>query len=121
MTNAIMCIAICLLTAAIAVLTKKQIDVEKELDIMATTPIEKPELDEVEHKFTEANAEIEKILARLEEIADDIGRLDEMQKQDHRELIDTKRRYVLYREPVNNGAGVSWAKDYPCNEDEGEE
>lgn len=117
MTNAIMCIAICLLTAAIAVLTKKQIDVEKELDIMATTPTEKPELDEVEQKFTEANAEIEKILARLEEIADDIGRLDEMQAQDRRELIDIRRRYVLYRQP-SNGAGVPWASEYRCKDDE---
>lgn len=118
MTNIIMAIAIVVLTAAICVLTKKQIDVEKELDIMATTPIEKPELDEVEQKFTEANAEIEKILARLEEIADDIGRLDEMQKQDRHELIDIQRRYILYREPVDNGAGVPWASEYRCKDDE---
>lgn len=118
MTNAIMCIAICLLTAAIAVLTKKQIDVEKELDIMATTPTEKPELDEVEQKFTEANAEIEKILARIEEIADDIGRLDEMQKQDRRDLVDIRQRYILFRQPLTNDAGVPWASEYRCKDDE---
>lgn len=118
MTNAIMCIAICLLTAAIAVLTKKQIDVEKELDIMATTPIEKPELDEVEQKFTEANAEIEKILARLEEIADDIGRLDAETKEDRRNLADVRRRYILWREPLDNGSGVPWASEYKCKEEE---
>lgn len=118
MTNIIMAIAIVVLTAAICVLTKKQIDVEKELDIMATKPIEKPDLDEVEQKFTEANAEIEKIFARLEEIADDIGRLDEMQKQDRRDLADVRRRYILWREPVDNGSGVPWASEYKCNEEE---
>lgn len=117
MTNIIMTIAIVVLTAAICILTKKQIDVEKELEIMATKPIEKPDLDEVEQKFAEANAEIEKIFARLEEIADDIGRLDEMQKQDRRDLVDIRRRYILFRQPAN-GAGVPWASEYRCKDDE---
>lgn len=118
MTNIIMAIAIVVLTAAICILTKKQIDVEKELDIMATKPIEKPDLDEVERKFAEANAEIEKIFARLEEIADDIGRLDEMQKQDRRDLVDIRQRYVLFRQPLTNDAGVPWAPEYRCKDDE---
>ena len=118
MTNIIMAIAIVALTAAICILTKKQIDVEKELDIMATKPIEKPDLDEVEQKFAEANAEIEKIFARLEEIADDIGRLDEMQKQDRRDLVDIRQRYILFRQPLTNDAGVPWASEYRCKDDE---
>lgn len=118
MTNIIMAIAIVALTAVICVLTKKQIDVEKELDIMATKPIEKPDLDEVEQKFTEANAEIEKIFARLEEIADDIGRLDALTDTDHKNLVDIRERYILWREPVDKGSGVPWASKYKCNEED---
>lgn len=120
MTNIIMAIAIVVLTAAICVLTKKQKDIEEELDIMimATKPIEKPDLDEVEQKFAEANAEIEKIFARLEEIADDIGRLDALTDTDHKNLVDIRERYILYREPVDNGAGVPWASEYRCKDDE---
>lgn len=118
MTNIIMAIAIVVLTAAICVLTKKQKDIEEELDTFASSEVEVPELDNIEAMAVKANDEIEKIFARLEEIADDIGRLDEMQKQDRRDLVDIRQRYILFRQPLTNDAGVPWASEYKCKEEE---
>lgn len=120
MTNIIMAIAIVVLTAAICVLTKKQKDIEEELDTFASSEVEVPELDNIEAMAIKANDEIDSILARLDEITASIGRLDAETKEDRRNLADVRRRYILWREPVDNGSGVPWAKDYPCNEDEGE-
>lgn len=117
MTNIIMAIAIVVLTAAICVLTKKQKDIEEELDTFASSEVEVPELDNIEAMTVKANDEINSILARLDDIAKDIGRLDAETKEDRRNLADVRRRYILWREPVDKGSGVSWAKDYPCNED----
>lgn len=118
MTNIIMAIAIVVLTAAICVLTKKQKDIEEELDTFASSEVEVPELDNIEAMAVKANAEIDSILARLDEITKDIGRLDAETKEDRRNLADVRRRYILWREPVDNGSGVPWASEYKCNEEE---
>lgn len=44
--------------------------------------------------------QMESIINLLEEICKDIGRLDEEQAQDHRDLVDIRSRYILYREPA---------------------
>lgn len=113
--NIITAIAVALLTVAVAILHTKYKLIEEELDEMAasgTTSLEK--------KASEANDEIETIIRRLEEITDDIGRLDQLTKKDHSDLVDIRERYILWREPVDKGAGVTWAKDYPCL-DEGDD
>lgn len=118
MTNIIMAIAIVVLTAAICVLTKKQKDIEEELDTFASSEVEVPELNNIETQVAKANDEINSILARLDDIAKDIGRLDALTTRDHRDLVDVRERYVLWREPVNSGSGVPWASEYKCNEEE---
>ena len=44
--------------------------------------------------------QMESIINLFEEICKDIGRLDEEQAQDHRDLVDIRSRYILYREPA---------------------
>ena len=36
----------------------------------------------------------------MNKIAEDIGRLDAQTAQDHRDLVDIRSRYILYREPA---------------------
>ena len=44
--------------------------------------------------------EIDEIVEPLNKIAEDIGRLDAQTAQDHRDLVDIRSRYILYREPA---------------------
>lgn len=117
MTNIIMTIAIVVLTVAICVLAKKQSDVEKELDMMGAEPAD-IQLDNLEMQMARANDEINAIIARLEEISEDIGRMDQISKQDRARVIEITRKYVNYREPIADNAGVPWASKYKCNEEE---
>ena len=114
----IMVIAIVLLTVAVVLLNTKTKLIEEEMSEITAVEIEEAKINSIEQKCVDQKTEIDMILDRLKEIAEDIGRLDEMYKQDHGDLIDIRKRYILFREPVKNGAGVAWAKDYPCNEEE---
>lgn len=87
--------------------------------------------DSVASAIKQQRADIDNITDRLEEIIKDIARLDNEQAIDRRNLNDIRRRYVLYKPKdisdedfknrvnaaLTNGAGVSWAKDYPCNDE----
>ena len=87
--------------------------------------------DSVASAIKQQRADIDNITDRLEEIIKDIARLDNEQAIDRRNLNDIRRRYVLYKPKdisdedfknrvnavLTNGAGVSWAKDFPCNEE----
>lgn len=87
--------------------------------------------DSVASAIKQQRADIDNITDRLEEIIKDIARLDSEQAIDRRNLNDIRRRYVLYKPKdisdedfknrvnavLTNGAGVSWAKDFPCNEE----
>lgn len=44
--------------------------------------------------------EIDEIVEPLNKIAEDIARLDAQTAQDHRDLVDIRSRYILYREPA---------------------
>lgn len=109
MTNLIIAIMGILLTAGLIVLAWKQHLLDEELEII-----------ESKESTADLEAKVERLLSITEKLADDYALIEEQQKQDRRDLIDVKKRYILFREP-SNGAGVSWAKDYPCNEDEGED
>ncbi len=77
-------------------------------------------LDLAEMQIATNNDSIKDITARLEEIAKDIKRLDERTEVDHKNLVDIRTRYILYKEPtvpVING-GVPWAKDTKCKEED---
>lgn len=55
--------------------------------------------------------EIEEIIQRMKKITEDIARIDRDEK-------DLRRYYVNYKQPVDTGAGVTWAKDYPDQEEQ---
>lgn len=44
--------------------------------------------------------EIDEVIETMNKIAEDIGRLDAQTAQDHRDLVDIRSRYILYREPA---------------------
>jgi hypothetical protein len=87
--------------------------------------------DSVASAIKQQRADIDNITDRLEEIIKDIARLDNEQAIDRRNLNDIRRRYVLYKPKdisdedfknrvnavLTNGAGVSWAKEFPCNDE----
>ncbi len=118
--NIITAIAVALLTVAVTILHTKYKLIEEELDEMTASGTDFERITSLEKKAAEANEEIETIIRRMEEITDDIGRLDQLTKKDHSDLVDIRERYILWREPVDKGAGVTWAKDYPCL-DEGDD
>lgn len=87
--------------------------------------------DSVASAIKQQRADIDNITDRQEEIIKDIARLDSEQAIDRRNLNDIRRRYVLYKPKdisdedfknrvnavLTNDAGVSWAKDFPCNDE----
>lgn len=60
----------------------------------------------------DAQTQIDAIVDRLEEIADDIRRIDADEKE-------IRRYYCNFREPA--AGGVDWAKDYPAEDREEED
>lgn len=77
-------------------------------------------LDLAEMQIATNNDSIKDITARLEEIAKDIKRLDERTEVDHKNLVDIRTRYILYKEPTVPviNSGVPWAKDIKCKEED---
>lgn len=106
MTNLIIAIMGILLTLGLIVLARKQHLLDEELEII-----------ESKESTEELKAQIERLLSITEKLADDYALIEEQQKQDRHELIDIKKRYILFREP-SNGAGVPWASEYRCKDDE---
>lgn len=66
----------------------------------------------IAERFDKENDRIEDIISQLEAITADIKRLDETTAQDHRDLVDIRERYILWRKPIN------WAGDYEEQESE---
>lgn len=81
------------------------------------------DLDLAEMKIAFNKDSIEEITARLEEIVKDIKRLDERSDADHKNLVDIRERYILFRTPTApaENSGVEWADSYTCREETGEE
>lgn len=77
-------------------------------------------LDLAEMQIVTNNDSIKDITARLEEIAKDIKRLDERTDADHKNLVDIRERYILFRTPTTpaENSGVEWAKDIKCKEED---
>lgn len=65
--------------------------------------------DALARKESAQDADINRVIQRMDEIASSIER-------DHKDLVDIRERYILWREPKDSG--VTWAKDYKCKEDE---
>lgn len=99
--NIITSIAIALIVLEIAIMNTKQKVDEEAIEEIEEVIEKKPSM-----------VEIEEIISKLDEIAKDIKRLDEATAQDHRDLVDIRERYVLWRKPIN------WAGDYEEQESE---
>ena len=54
--------------------------------------------------------EIEEIIERMNQITEEVKRIDHDEK-------DLRRYYVNYKQPVVSDHGVEWAKDFPDQED----
>lgn len=113
-------IAIICLAAGFFNILKHQIEMSEEIDDLASYKADDTRVTEISHRMDLGDEETKKIVARLNELAEDIGRLDAMNTKDHHDLVDIRQRYILFREPSDNGAGVSWAKDYACTEEKEE-
>lgn len=81
------------------------------------------DLDLAEIKINAHQESIDEIATRLEEIAKDIKRLDERTDADHKNLVDIRERYVLFRTPTTpaENGGVEWADSYTCKEEKEDE
>ena len=56
---------------------------------------------ELKERVTDYYDQMTPVFDLLEYIIKDIQRLDETTYRDHRDLVDIRSRYVLYKEPVN--------------------
>lgn len=86
-------VAVILLVAGYLRLDQKHMEMETELEIMASKGDNTDKVLSLEEKLDKADEEIESIINRLNDIAEDIGKLDK-------------------------GCGVSWASEYKCREEE---
>lgn len=111
-------IGIVSLTIAVILLNVKTSDLDKEMTTLIASETPSDQLERVDMQTAKQQDEINEIIKRLNAIAEDIKRLDETQTRDHSDLVDIRERYILWREPADKGAGVTWAKDYTVGEDE---
>lgn len=58
------------------------------------------ELDQNKNNVDNWQAEMNSIIERMDNVAKDIERIDSEHTTDHRNLVDIRQRYVLYREPT---------------------
>lgn len=65
------------------------------------------------------DSEIDQIIKQLNEITADIARMDQMTAQDHRDLVDIRERYILYREPKHPNGGYTGG--FVCKDDQDEQ
>ena len=54
----------------------------------------------IQVEVRERMKEIDEVIETMNKITEDIGRLDAQTSQDHRDLVDIRSRYILYREPA---------------------
>lgn len=62
--------------------------------------------------------EINETIRKLNRITMSLKKLEEKTEQDHKDLVDIRERYVLWREPAITNYGVPWASKIKCKEDE---
>lgn len=63
------------------------------------------------------DSEIDQIIDRMDQIVADIAELNKEHISDHRDLIDIRQRYILYREPLHPNGGVQWSEEIKASED----
>lgn len=102
-------------------LNNHEADTNLEIESLKTKYGYIEKLDEsIDSDLDSAEMHINEITARLEEIAKDIKRLDERTDADHKNLVDIRRRYVLFREQPHPNGGVQWSETVKVTEDNDE-
>jgi len=102
-------------------LNNHEADTNLEIEELKTKYDHIEKLDEsIDSDLDSAEMQINEITAKLEEIAKDIKRLDERTEVDHKNLVDIRERYILFRTPITpaDNGGVEWAKDIKCKEED---
>lgn len=100
-------------TQSIEELQDRADDIVKAVKIVQNNSLKTmTELQVTKDEADSNSAEIDGIIKKMNGITADINRLDEMVTQDHRDLVDIRERYILYRKPIN------WAGDYKEAESE---
>lgn len=118
----VMAVAIVMLTlktgtneAALEKLTELTESKASEVDVQAL----KRRLAEEIGETSNAEREIAEIIRRMEKVSAEIKKLDERTEADHKNLVDIRQRYVLWREPTVPviTSGVPWADEIKCGDD----
>ena len=98
-------VAIALLVVGLLILNTKTNNLEEEVDNIATEKADDKRVTEISNDLDKNEVqvaywqeEIDKVIKQMQEIVEDIGRLDEQHAQDHRDLVDIRERYILWRE-----------------------
>ena len=70
-----------------------------------------------EGRFAQADKQIEDIIARLQQITEQIHRLDYDVNQVAKDEREIRSYYVNFREPRFDNAGVEWSEEYVTHDD----
>ena len=76
-------------------------------------------VDRYDERLDEKDDEIKMIISRLDQIVADIAELNKEHISDHRDLVDIRQRYILYREPKHPNGGYTGG--FVCRDDQEEE
>ena len=106
MTNIIIMIAVVVMAIAIIIMSVKVRITEESVGDFDWDEYNKKmdeldrELDQNKNNVDNWQAAMNSIIERMDNVANDIARLDERIGTDHLNLVDIRSRYVLYREPI---------------------
>jgi len=122
-----MSVAIALLVIVTAMTQKRLNQIDDSLDdineqvsedgatTFATKVFTEKKIDEFDRELkqrtTDYYDQMTPVFDLLEYIIKDIQRLDETTYRDHRDLVDIRSRYVLYKEPISEQEGPSDGND----------
>ncbi len=119
-------LAIVAVCASVVFLNLKTVSIEQTQlkQISADTTAQKLVDQRIDNIITIHNAtvehyddEIDQIIARMDQIVADIAELNKEHISDHRDLVDIRQRYILYREPSHPNGGVQWSETVKVTED----
>ena len=65
------------------------------------------------------DSEIDQIIDRMDQIVADIAELNKEHISDHRDPVDIRQRYILYREPSHPNGGYTGG--FVCKDDQDEQ
>jgi hypothetical protein len=63
------------------------------------------------------NYKTSEIEQKMMAIANSIQRMEDAYDRDHKDLVDIRQRYILYREPSHPNGGVQWSEEIKASED----